>query len=288
MSDIKREQMFGSVNELQRLEDDFGIAVMTENVPLPSKGRFYPPSHPFHNKETVAVRAMTAKDENILLNQSYVKDGTVIEKLIESCCVDHVDASTLTLGDRNALMVYIRLVGYGQDYETEVKCPNCGTVSETRFDLSLLQINEAGEGCVDESTATYEFILPKIQRRVRFKLSFVQDEKNLMEMQKRADKIKKTRGINVAENNVATNSLKYQIVGIEGKDGIFVEDRAKLAKFIDYIPAQDASALRQYMKDVQPGIDMGQYFECPSCQYEGRVEMPLGASFFWPDARNKT
>lgn len=285
--EISHDSMFGGVSELQKLEDDFGISVLAEEVPLPSKGKFYPSGHPFHNKETVAIRAMTAREENILLNQSYIKSGVVIEKLIEACLVDKVDVSTLLSGDRNALMVWIRLVGYGASYEAEYTCPNCGTKQNFDFDLGALTLSEPDHEPVQEGVPEFEFTLPKLERRVRFRISTVQDERNAAEMQKQAERLKKTRGINIAENNLATNSLKYVVTAVEGKEGNFITDRQALARFVDYIPARDAHALREFMRQCQPDVDMGHWVECSECGHEGRITMPIGQTFFWPDLGNK-
>lgn len=285
--EISHDSMFGGVSELQKLEDDFGISVLAEEVPLPSKGKFYPKGHPFHNKDTVAIRAMTAREENILLNQSYIKSGIVIEKLIEACLVDKVDVSTLLSGDRNALMVWIRLVGYGASYEAEFTCPQCSTKQNFDFDLSALAINEPGHEPVQEGVPEFEFTLPKLGRRIRFRISTVQDERNASEMQKQAERLKKTRGINIAENNLATNSLKYVVTAVEGKEGNFITDRQALARFVDYIPARDAHALRDFMRQCQPDVDMGHWVECSECGHEGRITMPIGQTFFWPDLGNK-
>lgn len=286
--EINHGDMFGGVSELQKLEDDFGISVLAEEVPLPSKGKFYPEGHPFHNKETVAIRSMTAREENILLNQSYIKSGIVIEKLIEACLVDKVDVSTLLSGDRNALMVYVRLVGYGASYQSEFTCPQCKSKEHFDFDLGGLELKEPQHAPLQEGVSEFEFVLPKLSRKVRFRLSSVQDERNAMEMQKQAERLKKTRGINIAENNLATNSLKYAITAVEGKEGNFITDKQALSRFVDFIPAVDAFALREFMRECQPDVDMGHWIECSSCDYEGRIQMPIGQAFFWPDLGNKT
>ena len=38
----------------------------TEFVDLPSGGRFYPADHPLHGKDSVEIKFMTAKEEDIL------------------------------------------------------------------------------------------------------------------------------------------------------------------------------------------------------------------------------
>ena len=85
---------------------------------------------PWHACETVDIKAMTAREEDILTSRAFIKKGTVITELIRSCLVDkRIDPNSLLSGDRNALMVAIRVTGYGVEYSTEVTCPVCDTYS---------------------------------------------------------------------------------------------------------------------------------------------------------------
>ena len=70
------------------MRDEFGLEIPVENVPLPSKGRVYPPDHPLHMQETVQIRSMTAREEDILTSKALIKKGTVITELIRSCLID--------------------------------------------------------------------------------------------------------------------------------------------------------------------------------------------------------
>ena len=108
------------------MRDDFGWEVPVESVPLPSRGVIYPPSSAFCGKETVDIRAMTAREEDILTSRAYLKRGTVVNELIKSCMVDKgCDPADLIAGDRNALMVSMRITGYGSEYRAEATCPSC-------------------------------------------------------------------------------------------------------------------------------------------------------------------
>ena len=60
---------------------DLAFAVPTEFVELPSGGQYYPPNHPLHSQQHIEVRHMTAKEEDILTTQSYIKQGVVLDKL---------------------------------------------------------------------------------------------------------------------------------------------------------------------------------------------------------------
>ena len=112
-----------------------GYQVPTDFVELPSKGTFYNPNHPWHNKESVEVRYMTTKEEDILSSEAYAKAGIMFDRLIESVTVDRVDSNTLLPGDRNAILISSRASGYGNLYETKINCPSCDERSQLTFDL---------------------------------------------------------------------------------------------------------------------------------------------------------
>ena len=87
----------------------------TELVDLPSKGLLYPKDHPLSSGK-VELKYMTAKEEDILTNQNYLKDGTVIDKLLQSLIVTKFNYDDLLVGDKNAILITARVLGYGKDY----------------------------------------------------------------------------------------------------------------------------------------------------------------------------
>ena len=89
----------------------------TEMVDLPSKGYFYADGHPLSSGK-VEVKYMTAKEEDILTSQNLIQQGSVIDKLLESLIVDKsIKLDDMLIGDKNAIMVAARILGYGKDYE---------------------------------------------------------------------------------------------------------------------------------------------------------------------------
>jgi hypothetical protein len=87
----------------------------TELVDLPSKGLLYPKDHPLSSGK-VELKYMTAKEEDILTNQNYLKDGTVIDKLLQSLIVTKFNYDDLLVGDKNSILIAARVLGYGKDY----------------------------------------------------------------------------------------------------------------------------------------------------------------------------
>jgi hypothetical protein len=257
------------------VKDDFGWEVPVDVAPLPSQGKIYDKNSPLHGRETVEIRAMTAKDENILMSQAYIKSGTVINKLIESCLVDKsIDVDELLVGDRDALMIAIRITGYGSDYSLHVTCESCRKRMPHIANLSNLSIKRFGAEPVEIGRNIFQVELPKTKKTVLFKLLTVGDEKEISETAQRKEKM---LGIKADETR-ATESLLNSIASIDN-----ISDRNKLSKFIDNMPISDARFLRKYINDATPTIDMNSMFECPSCAQEAQVGIRLGLGFFWPD-----
>ena len=258
----------------EKVKADFGLEIPHEVVPLPSNGKVYPQGSSLHDCDSVEVKAMTAREEDILTSRALLKKGTVITELIKSCMVDKsFNPLDLISGDRNALMVAIRITGYGPEYSVEMECPECGVKSPHDFDLGSLPIKRLEIEPVLPGTNLFEFKLPRTGKVVKFKFMTGRDEEEMMVM---AEKQKKL-GISV-DNNVTTNLL-YAIQSIDG-----IQDRSAIANFVKALPAADSLALRNYMREHEPGITMKQDTMCNACGHSEEVNMPLGVSFLWPSA----
>lgn len=256
------------------MRDEFGLEIPVENVPLPSQGRVYPEGHPLHMQETVQIRAMTAREEDILTSRALIKKGTVITELIRSCLIDkRIDPNQMLLGDRNAVMVALRITGYGSDYAIEVTCPSCTEKSKQAFDLSNLPINTLSNNPVADGSNVFEASLEDGNVNVRFRYLTGEDE---MEMTQMAERNKKS---GMQADNLITSRYRKQLVSVND-----ITDKTKLQMFIQKMPTKISSQLRKAMDSGEPGIEMKQWIDCPNCMESSEVSMPLGASFFWPDA----
>lgn len=270
-----RVQMPGTPTDsiMDMLAKDFGVKIPTETVPLPSNGILYPAGHPWRDKKFVEVRSMTASEENILTSESLIKKGTVITELIRACLVDNVDPLELLSGDRNALMIAIRITGYGPKYDGEVVCGDCGFKGARAFNLTELGIKPLALEPVVPGMNEFTFMLPGLKIPVNFKFQTGRDEEDLL----RNSEALKKRGI--TQETVITNHLQHSIVSVNG-----VTDRAKLAQFVRMMPARDSNALRKFIKDNEPGVDMKSETTCQACGHVEEVTMPMGVTFLWPNA----
>ena len=272
-----RSEIFGSMKGTMParnvMKDDFGFEIPVEVVPLPSGGKCYPAEHPLHGKTTVEIRAMTAREEDILTSKALIKKGTVISHLLKSCMIDkRVNPDDMLAGDRNALMVALRVTGYGADYNVEVDCPACGERSKQKFNLGELPVNRLDIDPVADGTNLFEVVLPVTKAKCRYKLLTGTDEQDIMQASER----RKKQGQRA--ENLITQRLRYSIVSVNG-----VTDRTKLDMFSSSLPARDSLFLRKHIDKNEPGIEMKAWMDCPACLEHSEVRLPLGAAFFWPD-----
>ena len=271
---VPRKQLDQQLPQSNINQDYFGWTVPVEQIPLPTAGILYPKENPLHNKESLQIKAMTAQEEDIIMSRALLKEGTIITHLIKSCLIDKsVDPNDLLLGDRNSLLVAIRITGYGSKYIVDVTCPECSSMNEQAFDLSDLEIQRLKIAPISHGKNEFEFKLPVTKKNVTFKFSTVGSE------HENATTIERKRKLmpDMKVEGLITSLLENQIISIDG-----LRDRNKISGFIRSMPAGDSRALRLYINKNEPGIDMNVNMTCQSCSAQSKIGLPLGAAFFWP------
>ena len=234
----------------------------TEEVELPSKGLIYSKDNPLSSGK-VEMKYMTAREEDILSNQSYIQKGTVLDKLLDSLIIDkNINADDLIVGDKNALLIASRILGYGKDYEVKIKGEShtidCSTLENKEFDESKF---EAGKN-------EFSYTLPSTDNVITYKLITGHDEKainreiaGLKRLQKDASPELSTR-------------LKHIILSVDGK-----EEKKDIRDFVDnYFLARDSRAFRDHIKTTQPDVNLSYILDNGE-----EVTIPIGLNFFWPD-----
>jgi hypothetical protein len=261
----------------ERMKQEFGITVVpAETVRLPSEGKIYSAESGLMNREDIEIKAMTTREEDILTSRAFAKKGTTIAELIKACVTDKsIDVDQLVSGDRNALMVAIRITGYGSTLNPDMKCPDCGQVNQAEFDLTKLSLKPIGESPIAPGVNEFECKLPKTGAVTTFKLLTAKDEEDLISQHERKKKV-----LNSPIDTLLSDQLKMSLLSVNGK-----RERAALAFFVDNMPAEDAKALRDRMTAIKPDVNMKQVFDCQYCDYSEEVEIPIDREFFWPKAR---
>ena len=232
----------------------------TEMVELPSKGLAYPEGHPLREGK-VEVKYMTAKEEDILTNQSYIEKGTVLDKLLESVVVNKINIKDLIIGDKNALLIATRILGYGKDYSFSYMGESYDV------DLSTLENKEIDESLLSEGNKFF-YTLPNSNIDITFKILDGHDETKI---EKEIQGLKK---INKNASPELSTRLKYIITSINGDS----ESRT-IRNFVENnFLARDSRSLRNHIKEVQPDVDLTYITDSNE-----EITIPIGISFFWPD-----
>jgi len=251
----------------------------TEIIRLPTKGWFYPTENPLSSGE-IEIKQMSAKEEDILANQDLINKGKALDKLIESLVVDKsIDPSQILIPDKNAIFIGIRRLAYGDNYPVKVTCPQCAGEQQIKIDLSKLENKPFNFDGLPKGQNQFAFKLPNSGITITYKFLNQIDELSI------DGELTQLKKLSKESSNELTTRLKYLITSVDGKF-----DKSAVRKFVDspQFSARDSLALRKHIKENTPDIDMTFDFKCEDpkgkgCEYERRSDVPIGASFLWPD-----
>ena len=254
---------------------DNQYAFPTEVLSLPSKGLLYPKDSPL-SSGTIEVKYMTAKEEDILTSTNLIEKGLVIDKLLSSVIADpKVKLDDLLIGDKNALMLGTRVLGYGKDYEVTIEDPDTGLDVDHTFDLTKLEHKKVDEKVFKSGENKFSFTLPNSKRVVEFKLLTHKDERNIDSDLKGLQKISKVTGV----ESQLTTRLKHQIISVDGET-----DKKFISNFVDNeFLALDTKEFRNYHNSIQPDIVFEQEYTNELGESH-TVNIPIGIRFFWPES----
>lgn len=239
----------------------------TETVDLPSKGILYPKDSPLASGK-IEMKYMTAKEEDILTNANYIKQGVVIDKLLQSLIVSDINYNDILVGDKNAMMVAARILAYGKDYEFEYD-----GVKQT-VDLSKIEPKPLSQELEKATENEFTFTLPSTGNIITFKLLTHGEDVKIDQEVKGLQKINKD---SVSE---VTVRLAHLVTSINGN-----RDQKDIRDFVNnYFLARDAREFRKYYSSLNPDLDLNTTVT-NSTGDEEDVDLPIGLTFFWPDAR---
>ena len=244
-----------------------------EEVSLPSKGLLYSKDSPLRSGK-IEMKYMTAREEDILTNQNYIKNGVAIDKLLQSLIVTpNINYDELLLGDKNAIMIAARILGYGAEYEVKRTHPETGIETEGVINLSKIEDKNINESLIVDGKNEFEFKLPLSKVNITFKLLTEGDDKKIDREVEGLQKINKQASLGIIR-------LKHTILSVNGS-----YEPKTIRDFIDNnLLAKDARALRKYITEMQPGVDLSTEVEYKDGYVETGVNLPINVNFFWPDA----
>jgi hypothetical protein len=252
---------------MSKQENEFNFEAPFDVLPLPSRGLLYP-----GRPDSVKVEFLTASDENILTSPNLIRSGKVLDILLQKKIKSsEIPYEQMLVGDRNAIMIWLRATGYGEMYPVKMTDPATGEEFETEIDLSALGTKQLS--AQPDENGEFSFDLPRSKKKIKFKLLTVADETAIS---------KKTEQRNKATKSLISNALTYrlqaQIKEIDGN-----RDPNVIAKFIEVMPAYDSLKFREYSDEIEPGVELEVEVEGPSGPF--RSPFTIGLNFFWPNAR---
>jgi hypothetical protein len=249
----------------------------TEIIDLPSEGWFYQKDHALASGQ-IEMRYMTARDEDILTSANLIKKGVVLDKLLKSLIVTPCNYQDILTGDKNAIMIAARILGYGKDYEVGMKCPDCGENNELLIDLSQLPNKEVDFSKFEKGKNEFEVTLPVSKKVITFQLMTGRKDKQLDGELKGLAKFTSKN----APGQELTTRLKHQVIAIDGN-----RDNQAIREFIEKdLLARDSLELRKAIQTFGPDVAMKFRFECEHCAHDEVVDLPIDTGFFWPSTKS--
>lgn len=272
-------------------------------IPLPSKGEGY--------KDKIAkmsVAYLTAYDENMIVSPNLYRDNLILDYILqEKLLSKEIDPMDLLEGDRDAIILFLRASGYGNEYPITATDEATGKEFDAVVDLSKLKYKEFT--LQGDSNGWFSFTLPVSGAEVKFRFPTHRDIVMLDTMQKAEEaKLKKnvikqyvdTLDAFIESDKEVSKDEKIKIRQavrtieswgdkIDDEDAMLynhaltnrlnllimavngITDKKYISDFIRKMPVRDSSALRKYITNNEPGVDYNITVERPESLGGGSV-----------------
>ncbi len=246
----------------------------TQVISLPSEGKVYAASNPLSSGK-VEIKYLTAKEEDILADTNLINKGLVLDKLLESIVVQQgVNTDDLIIGDKNAIYLAARVLGYGPEYDVEITDPFSGERQKVTIDLTAVQTKDIDYSLLSPNNR-YDFTLPS-GKNITFKFLTHKDEKDINNDIKAMERLTKGK----SNSSEVTTRLKYMIVAVDGNS-----DRAFVNSWVlNQFLAKDVKAFRAYVRSISPDLNMKFDFTSELTGETEALDIPFGIDFFYPTA----
>jgi hypothetical protein len=243
-----------------------------EEVLLPSKGRFYDGTDGPING-IINIRPMTGEEEQILATQRFIKKGIAINMIYSKCILENIRPENLLSQDRTFILIYLRGISYGTDYEVQVKCPETDRQFNATIDLDTLEVIRCPDNFGPDSLSG---VLPKSGFKFNYRLSRGKDETDLQNY--RESKIK------AFGETTSDDTLTYRIAQLINSIENIV-NKEELKVLIRSLPIQDVNYIRNMINNPPFGMETNVSILSPYSNQDFEIDLPLDSGFFFP--RNK-
>ena len=242
----------------------------TEVITLPSEGKCYPEDHPLSSGE-LEIKYMTAKEEEILASQNLISKGVVLDKLFESIIADKkINIDDIIIGDKNAIVLATRILGYGPEYKIQV--PSIEGQTEIQIDLSKVQTKDVDLDKLNRENI-YEWVTPVGKNVIKWRMLTHGDEKMIDTDVRAMNRLNKD-----GASAELTTRYRYMIKSVDGK-----EDTKSIVDFVNNkFLARDTRAFRTHIKELHPDMKMEFEYDNPNSGEKEMTPIPMGVGFFWP------
>jgi hypothetical protein len=218
-------------------------------VKLASGGKIYPKNHPLRSGQ-LEMRYMTAYDEDILTNASYITEGVVFDKLLESIILTPININDICAVDKDGLILHARIMAYGPEYAVKIQDPKTKKMLNRIVDLTEVQFKPFDLVSDDNGEFSY-----KVNEETTIKFSYPSSQ---------------------VDNDTVTQLITNLITEVNG-----IRERSVIDQFIRYdFLARDAKRFREYVKSNAPGIDYEINFEGEDGS-TFKSMFPIGSDLFW-------
>lgn len=286
-----------------------GNTIKYDIIPLPSKGQCYK-----NKMAKIPVGYLTAYDENMIISPNMYRDGSFLDHILEAkIMTNEIDQSELLPGDRDAIILWLRASGYGNEFPVSATDNNSGKQFDTVVDLTQLKYKKFT--LKGDANGYFDFTLPVSKDAIKFKFLTYGDIKRLDKMEE--DEIlyiKRSRVLDVADTitdiiDDAKNDIDAELmaklrdaaksvreyaetIADDEKEMLYshsvtnrlaasimsingVTDRKYIEEYVTYMNVMDSSSLRKYMTENEPGIDFRVTVERPKSLGGGSIELFL-------------
>lgn len=259
-----------------------------EYVQLPSQGKYY--TGEYQGLTQLKVRKLNWEDEDILTTRSYYDNGTLFTEILKNCIVDEnrFKPEMLIDVDKDAILWWLRIGAFGQNYTVTRTCPNCKAKSEQTWDLGSFEMPDLDEKYAEEveKNGFVTITLPVSKLKVKVAVPSIGKETELYKKLKaKKEKAKYTKDFNITGKLMASIKEAYSLdeqTSYKGHDDLLVWLRS--AHNGGPIPLVDSRYIQRVAKEIDFNVNTKKDITCSECDHtEEGVEMPMTINFFWPE-----
>lgn len=243
-------------------------------IPLPSGGKFYRTDDEDIKKGKIKIYPLTMREEEILSTPRYILDGVATIMVLNNCIASDIDAMDLLMYDYTYLLFYLRKISFGDSYNFDITCPNCGHKYNTGFKISDIVFNELPK----DFKEPYKIDLPISKYTVIMSMPRVRHSREFDDLQNKLTSKERK------EYSGISDIFAIRTISIIDNEGNLLP-KEDWVEFYKSIPAMDRAELSKYSV-IESGINkVMENLVCPNCDTVIGGSIPITDEFFRFESR---